>query len=66
MTNNRGVFISLEGGEGGGKSTQIVRLREKLESIGKKIVITREPGGTAISEKIREILLDKANLGMAY
>lgn len=66
MTDNRGVFISLEGGEGGGKSTQIVRLREKLESIGKKVVITREPGGTAISEKIREIILDKANLGMAY
>lgn len=61
-----GIFISLEGGEGGGKSTQIVRLREKLEGIGKKIVITREPGGTAISEKIREILLDKANLSMAY
>jgi dTMP kinase len=66
MTDGIGVFISLEGGEGGGKSTQIVRLREKLESLGKKIVITREPGGTAISEKIREILLDKANLGMAY
>lgn len=61
-----GVFISLEGGEGGGKSTQIVRLREKLEEMGKKVVITREPGGTAISEKIRDILLDKANLGMAY
>lgn len=66
MSDIQGIFISLEGGEGGGKSTQIVRLREKLESIGKKIVITREPGGTAISEKIREILLDKANLGMAY
>jgi len=62
----QGIFISLEGGEGGGKSTQIVRLREKLEELGKKVVITREPGGTAISEKIREILLDKANLGMAY
>jgi len=62
----QGIFISLEGGEGGGKSTQIVRLREKLEDLGKKVVITREPGGTAISEKIREILLDKANLNMAY
>lgn len=62
----QGTFISLEGGEGGGKSTQIIRLREKLEGLGKKVVITREPGGTAISEKIREILLDKANLGMAY
>lgn len=62
----KGVFISLEGGEGGGKSTQIVRLREKLEELGKKVVITREPGGTVISERIREIILDKESLDMAY
>lgn len=61
-----GVFISFEGGEGSGKSEQIVRLREKLEEKGKKIVLTREPGGTKISEQIREILLSKKNLDMAY
>lgn len=61
-----GVFISFEGGEGSGKSEQIVRLREKLEEVGKKIVLTREPGGTKISEQIREILLSKKNLDMAY
>jgi len=67
MDNNRkGVFISFEGGEGGGKSVQIVRLREKLEKIGKKIVMTREPGGTMISEQIREVVLGKKNMGMAY
>jgi len=61
-----GVFISFEGGEGSGKSEQIVRLREKLEEKGKKIVLTREPGGTKISEQIREVLLSKKNLDMAY
>lgn len=62
----RGVFISFEGGEGGGKSSQILRLRERLEGRGIKVVITREPGGTVISERIREILLDKKSLEMAY
>lgn len=61
-----GFLITFEGGEGGGKSTQIVRLREKLSKAGKDVVVVREPGGTAISEKIREILLDKQNTGMAY
>lgn len=63
---NSGVFISFEGGEGAGKSIQIVRLREKLEQLGKKIVLTREPGGTAISEQIREVVLSTKNMGMAY
>lgn len=62
----QGIFISFEGGEGSGKSEQIVRLREKLEEVGKKIVLTREPGGTKISEQIREVLLSKKNLDMAY
>ena len=65
-SNYKGKFISFEGGEGGGKSVQIVRLREKLEEAEKKIVLTREPGGTQISEQIREILLSKKNLDMAY
>lgn len=66
MNNYQGKFISFEGGEGGGKSVQIVRLREKLEEAAKKVVLTREPGGTQISEQIREILLSKKNLDMAY
>lgn len=66
MTRTSGVFISFEGGEGAGKSVQIVRLREQLEKVGKKIVLTREPGGTAIAEQIREIVLSKKNMGMVY
>ena len=66
MSNQNGVFISFEGGEGAGKSVQIVRLREKLEELGKKIVLTREPGGTVISEQIREVVLSTKNMGMAY
>ncbi|MCE7898174.1 MAG: dTMP kinase [bacterium] len=66
INNSPGVFISFEGGEGAGKSVQIVRLREKLEELGKKIVLIREPGGTAISEQIREVVLSIKNMGMAY
>lgn len=66
MTKTRGIFISFEGGEGAGKSVQILRLREHLEKLGKKIVLTREPGGTEISEQIREVVLSKKNMGMAY
>ncbi len=67
MTKSKqGVFISFEGGEGSGKSVQILRLREKLEELGKKIVLTREPGGTVISEQIREVVLSTKNMGMAY
>lgn len=58
------MFISFEGGEGSGKSTAIERLGEMLRSLGKKVVITREPGGTPISEEIRSVILDKANTGM--
>lgn len=66
MNTNQGVFISFEGGEGAGKSVQIIRLREQLEKLGKKIVMTREPGGTSISEQIREVVLSQKNMGMAY
>jgi dTMP kinase len=57
-------FISFEGIDFSGKTTQINLLKEKLEDSGKKIVLMREPGGTPISEKIREILLDKKNFEM--
>jgi dTMP kinase len=53
----RGRFITLEGGEGAGKSTQIAAIRTHLEKSGIDVVVTREPGGTARAEKIRELLL---------
>jgi len=49
-------FISLEGGEAVGKSTQIERLAAKLKGLGKKVLITREPGGTPLGESIRHLL----------
>src|SRR5277367_5786771 len=49
-------FISLEGGEAVGKSTQIERLAKKLTDLGKKVIITREPGGTPLCESIRHLL----------
>lgn len=59
-----GLFITMEGPDGSGKSTQIAAIKNFLESKGEKIVITREPGGTPISEKIREVLLDRENSEM--
>jgi dTMP kinase len=53
---SRGAFISFEGSEGCGKSTQVKRLASRLERAGLRVLITREPGGTAIGEKIRDLL----------
>ena len=52
----RGLLISFEGGEGAGKGTQVRLLKEALEAAGKTVVLTREPGGTPIGEKIRHLL----------
>ncbi|HEX2240904.1 MAG TPA: dTMP kinase [Actinomycetota bacterium] len=60
----RGYFVAFEGGEGAGKTTQIEALVKWLEARGEEVVVTREPGGTAIGAKIREVLLDPANSGM--
>lgn len=59
-----GIFITMEGPDGSGKSTQIQAIKKFFEQRGEKIIITREPGGTPISEKIRELLLDRANSEM--
>lgn len=61
----KGIFITMEGPDGSGKSTQIALLREYLESKGYDVIITREPGGTTISEAIREIILNKDYKEMA-
>ena len=59
FTSNRGVFISFEGIDGCGKSTQVSLLLSRLNDQGIKTKLVREPGGTKISEKIRNILLNK-------
>lgn len=53
-----GKFITLEGGEGVGKSTNLIYIKELLETAEISVVMTREPGGTAFAEKIRQLLLD--------
>lgn len=53
----RGCFITFEGGEGAGKSTQIALLRERLEGTGREVLATREPGGTPGAEEIRRLLV---------
>ena len=59
-----GFFISLEGGEGAGKSTQKRHIVDWLTAHGKTVVEAREPGGTIVSEQIRQVLLDTRNAGL--
>jgi dTMP kinase len=54
-----GIFITLEGGEGAGKSTQSRRLKEALEAQGRTVLLTREPGGTPEGEKIRDLITQR-------
>ena len=54
---NSGVFVTFEGGEGAGKSTQIVWLAEHLQALGKEVIVTREPGGSVGAEEIRRLLV---------
>ena len=58
---SRGIFISFEGGEGAGKSTQVRFLSVALQEQGYTVRCLREPGGTAIGEALRELVLDPAN-----
>ncbi|MFK4344607.1 MULTISPECIES: dTMP kinase [unclassified Paenibacillus] len=62
--NRKGIFITLEGGDGSGKTTMIQRLAKFMEEEGYPVVTTREPGGIEISEKIRSIILDPAHTSM--
>jgi dTMP kinase len=61
----RGKFITLEGLDGTGKSTQLRKLAVVLRKAGHKVVETREPGGTATGEKIRKVLLDSGTSGLS-
>ena len=61
----RGLFITFEGSEGCGKSTQIQQLATRLKNMGRRVLLTREPGGTPIGEEIRHLLqFSKANAAM--
>jgi len=60
----QGAFITFEGIEGSGKSTQIALLRDHLQQQGRAVTLTREPGGTSIGDQVRKVLLDPANKGL--
>lgn len=60
----RGFFVTFEGIEGSGKSTQITLLAATLREQGRRVTLTREPGGTAIGDQIRRILLEPENQGL--
>ena len=58
------LFITLEGPEGSGKTSAIKSVKTELEKLGYEIVMTREPGGTDISEQIRNVILNRSNTKM--
>jgi dTMP kinase len=62
---HRGKFITFEGLDGTGKSTQIEKLAKALRARGLSVVVTREPGGTPTGEKIRHVILDSATTGLS-
>jgi dTMP kinase len=61
----RGRFITLEGSEGSGKSTNLSYIHQRLQQAGIDVILTREPGGTPLGESIRELLLDHRQQAMA-
>jgi dTMP kinase len=61
----KGRFITVEGGEGAGKSSNLAYIQSLLEAAGKQVLFTREPGGTPLGEAIRELLLGHKHTGMA-
>ena len=62
---HKGLFITLEGVEGAGKSTQMVFIEDYIRQSGRELLVTREPGGTPLGEEIREILLTPREAGMS-
>jgi dTMP kinase len=65
MSLRQGRFISFEGLDGCGKSTQIEKLANVLRALGTNVAVTREPGGTSAGEKIRQLLLDTSTAGLS-
>ena len=61
---NKGIFITVEGGEGAGKTSAIMSMEQLLRQSGYGVVVTREPGGIEIAEQIREVILDRRNTEM--
>ena len=62
----KGIFITFEGPDGSGKTTQIELLRDYLENTGFNVIFTREPGGTPIGDMVRKILLNPLNIEMSF
>lgn len=60
----KGLFITIEGNDGSGKSTVIASLKEQLAKLDVEVIYTREPGGSFVAEKIREVILDNENIAM--
>ena len=59
---NAGRFISLEGGEGAGKSTLAAGLAKALQALGIPVICTREPGGTPLAERVRAVVLERGSV----
>ena len=62
----QGVFITVEGVEGSGKSTQLLRLSERLRQLGLPLVVSKEPGGTALGRDLRRLLLERHSSGESW
>jgi len=61
---SRGRFLTFEGAEGAGKTTQARRLAERLEALGRPVLLTREPGGTELGDRIRDLVLPASGLAI--